>query len=314
MAEQIVEPRQAVEYPIDIDVSGQVDAIVRTAAWIGALSGDETLCSFTSLLLALLRVDGYSSSFVGSMSADIAEMRAHRRIDESGVEKAYRQAQDGGLPDGKPMFTTSARDMLRASAEVAREGGAEVVTARHLLLAYIFHTPPGHLDQMRAWKFDPATAQQEIRRNPRQSEAPQSAGSTEPQRIPGSVLAAYSFSDGALLVLRTAIAIALNRGAPRDFVGSSTLLAAMIAQVRASATDEGVGLAVLNGLFLASMLSGGEGVAVIEDPEQFQTSEMLPELSLNIDAILRLANQIARTTRSDGEATIAVPASVPKSA
>ena len=50
MAEQIVEPRQ--EYPIDIDVSGQVDAIVRTAAWIGALSGDETLCSFTSLLLA----------------------------------------------------------------------------------------------------------------------------------------------------------------------------------------------------------------------------------------------------------------------
>src|SRR5262245_13125024 len=66
------------------------------------------------------------------MSADIAEMRAHRRIDEGGVEKAYRQAQDGGLPDGKPMFTTSARDMLRASAEVAREGGAEVVTARHV--------------------------------------------------------------------------------------------------------------------------------------------------------------------------------------
>ena len=41
------------------------------------------------------------------------------------LRKAYRQAQDGGLPDGKPMFSTSARDMLRASAEVAREGGAE---------------------------------------------------------------------------------------------------------------------------------------------------------------------------------------------
>src|SRR5215472_2053503 len=86
MAEQIVEPRQAVEYPIDIDVSGQVDAIVRTAAWIGALSGDETLCSFTSLLLALLRVDGYSSSFARSEMArgsmeDISQQKVARGDD-----------------------------------------------------------------------------------------------------------------------------------------------------------------------------------------------------------------------------------------
>src|SRR6266567_3258135 len=165
MADQIVEPRQAIEYPTNISVDGEVDDIARTAAWIGAFSGDETFCSFTSLFLALLRINGYSDSFASRISVDVAEIRAHRRIDEAGIEKAYQQAQNGGLPDGKPMFSTSARNMLEASAEVAREEGVEVVTAHHLLFAYIFHTPPGHLDQMRAWKFNPTTAQQEIRRS-----------------------------------------------------------------------------------------------------------------------------------------------------
>src|SRR5215472_16803502 len=94
MVQQVIDQPHLIEYPMDLPVDGEADEIVPTAAWIGDLSGDETFCSFTSILLALLRIDPYSGDFARRTGVDLPAIRAHRRIDEKGIEEAYRRAQD----------------------------------------------------------------------------------------------------------------------------------------------------------------------------------------------------------------------------
>src|SRR5690242_15981888 len=113
MGEQVLE---RLEHPIDIGVDAVVDEILRTAAWIGALSSDETFCSFTSILLALLDIDPYSVDFARRRGVDVPAIRAHRRIDERGIEEAHQRALNSDLPQGKPMYSASAQNILRAAS------------------------------------------------------------------------------------------------------------------------------------------------------------------------------------------------------
>ena len=156
------------------------------AAWIGKLSSDDSLRSFTSLLIALLRSQNdlskwfnrycalrridvagiyQSRQFSGKTWNEIQRLRQGTMEAEASPEVAPSPNQFSDKPseaDGKPALTSSVRQLMEEALALAQGTGSSEIGVRHLMGAYFIGIQTNttlqrdHLKQMTEWKFETA--------------------------------------------------------------------------------------------------------------------------------------------------------------
>jgi KAP-like P-loop domain-containing protein len=305
---------EAISYPIRATVDPELDALTRLAAWIGSASEDDTFCSFTSLLIALLfgdhEIASWLRDFAKQSEVDIGAILKRRGIGGD-LEASRERARSGGLPQGRPLFSTSAQRMLEGAMDVAKEvSGRPEIGVRHLAAAYAFRVPGDHVRQMQEWGFDLTRFQGDLVRflsevKPAEAEAwsrmlPGAPGAEKRPRDPGTGLAAYLMSLSTLRVLRRAVLIAQdpNRHPAGEEVSTETVLDAMADTVSVLEGEERADIEFLTNAEKASLRVFPQS-SVQPSPAPFTPDEKLPDISVNLKAVLDLARGAAeRTTRS----------------
>lgn len=153
------------------------------AAWIGKLSSDDYLRSFTSLLIALLRAQNDLSKwlnrycvvrgidvagiyqarqFSGKTWNEIQRLRQGRAEPENSQVKSLPNQVTEREADGKPPVTSSARQLMDEAMALAQKTKAGEIGVRHLIGAYcigIQRNPTlqrDHLEQIMEWGSEPA--------------------------------------------------------------------------------------------------------------------------------------------------------------
>lgn len=142
-----------------ITVDEEFAEIWRTAEVIGALSADDYRWSFTSVLLALLYSGGEISQwFLGYAQAaqvHLVEIGSARGFSASDLPRMRAEFARGGNFLRKTPFTSSMLNLFAGATELYRSMPGGPMGARHLLGAYIYRLPSGHLDQIHGWGFVP---------------------------------------------------------------------------------------------------------------------------------------------------------------
>lgn len=128
------------------------------AGWIGMQSADDHLRSYTSLFIALLHEENSLSRwflrYVRAAGIHLDQIYESRQFLPANLPAMKVSRASGKAPDGKPAFTGSARQMVEEAAQLLSETGGVELGVRHLLAAYVYRVPQGHLEQMQKWGFD----------------------------------------------------------------------------------------------------------------------------------------------------------------
>src|SRR5947209_8696774 len=129
-------PDPIANVPINADTTACLDL----AAWIGMLSSDDYLRSFTSLLIALLHADnGLSRWFLRVARAsgvNLDAIYATRDFRPAILQDIRARRDRGEVPSGKPGWTTSATTIGSGAIELMSQTAASELGVRHGLSAY----------------------------------------------------------------------------------------------------------------------------------------------------------------------------------
>ncbi len=129
------------------------------AGWIGQLSSDDYLRSFTSLLIALFHASNALSRwwlrYARAVDVHLDQIYASRQFRPVVVREIIDRQSKGHLPDGKPQWTVSAENISKGAFELMTDSDTKTLGVRHLLSAYLYRLPNGHRSRMQAWGFDP---------------------------------------------------------------------------------------------------------------------------------------------------------------
>jgi hypothetical protein len=147
--------------PHGVTYDQELETLCRIAAWVGAVGRSEAPLSFTATLIALFIAEGPVSQWLREY-ARRAGVSLERLFGEKKLspmvhltEELQSSVDSGDLPPTRILFSSSSKSMFRAAAQYAHlTGSADEVGVRHLLAAYAFQTPAGHLDQLRRWGFE----------------------------------------------------------------------------------------------------------------------------------------------------------------
>ena len=131
----------------DVRLDSEVEACWDLAAWIGQLSSDDHLRSFTSLLIALLHSDnGLSKWFLRyTRAAGIALERIYesREFRPASLQLIKGLRSKGEVPSGKPDWTesvnniaTGAIKLMNSDSKLTNAGSIRQLGIRHLMGAY----------------------------------------------------------------------------------------------------------------------------------------------------------------------------------
>lgn len=154
----------ATEYPVPAALDTDAEAVWRFAGWVGQLSSDDYLRSFTTLLIALLRATNELSTwffeYAWLSQCDIDGVFQARQFTATTKAEIERRAADGAKSDGKRSWTTSVDHLFKETVALAQEVGDSEIGVRHLLGAYFIgirrnqalHS--SHAKQMEIWRFD----------------------------------------------------------------------------------------------------------------------------------------------------------------
>ena len=156
--------QQSLEFPdSNITVDDEFAAIWATAEVIGALSSDDYRWSFTSVLLALLYSEqDISRWFLGYAQAaniHLSEICRKRGFAPQELPLMREEFDRGGAFLKKSAFTSSVLHVFQGAADLCKSAGTQpqsFMGARHLLGAFIYRLPSGHLDELRQWGFVPS--------------------------------------------------------------------------------------------------------------------------------------------------------------
>jgi hypothetical protein len=146
-------------FPIEsVALDADAQSCWELAAWIGMLSSDDHLVSFTSLLIALLHFDHPLSTwalrYARAARINISAIHATRQFRASLLTTFQERRGKGEVPSGKPAFTTSAKNMAEAAQDLVSATGGSQLGLRHLLGAYLYKSPSAHEQQLEEWGFD----------------------------------------------------------------------------------------------------------------------------------------------------------------
>jgi hypothetical protein len=147
----------------NVVVDDEFAAIWSTAEVIGALSDDDYRWSFTSLLLALLYseqdISRWFLSYAQSANIHLSEIGSKRGFRPEHLPQMREEFARGGSFLKKSAFTSSVINLFRGAVDLhasAQNQPPSPMGARHLLGAYIYRLPSGHLDELQRWGFVPA--------------------------------------------------------------------------------------------------------------------------------------------------------------
>ena len=147
----------------NIVVDNEFAAIWGTAEVIGALSADDYRWSFTSILLALLYsqqdISLWFLSYAQSANIRLSEICSKRGFHPEQLPQMKEEFARGGSFLKKTAFTSSTINLFRGAVDLhtsAKNQTLSPLGARHLMGAYIYRLPSGHLDQLQQWGFVPA--------------------------------------------------------------------------------------------------------------------------------------------------------------
>jgi len=141
--------------------SPALELLIRRAAWLGRGADAVPVVSFTSLFLGCFTSHDELSLWVqdtaariGPTVANIVRRWSHANfiIDEARV-RTGRAKPEAELPAGPVLQTRSATQVMLAARELARRIGSDALDVRHVVAVYL-HAPPGHGDDLLAWKLD----------------------------------------------------------------------------------------------------------------------------------------------------------------
>src|SRR5262245_12671574 len=127
-----------------------------TALVIGFLWADDPVSRWFQQYADTHNVDAFeifrSKDLFGNVQAFLQDKTTQA------VRRSYVSIADSGrLPDANPLYSTSAKRVLSAAAQIARDvqGGADVTVGTcHVMAAFAFRNPSDHRDQVRGWGFD----------------------------------------------------------------------------------------------------------------------------------------------------------------
>jgi KAP family P-loop domain len=141
-----------------VTLDPDVKACWELAAWIGQLSSDDHLRSFTSLLIALLHSDNSLSKWflryargIGIGLESIYETRQFRPAVLRGIRQNIASDE---TPTGKPEWTRSVESIVTGATKLMHRTGSTQLGVFHVLGAYFYALPPAHTKQMAEWGFD----------------------------------------------------------------------------------------------------------------------------------------------------------------
>jgi len=128
------------------------------AAWIGVLSSDDHLRSFTSVLIALLHApNGWSRwllRYALAVGIGLDRIYETRQFRPHLLAEIKERRMRNEIPSGKPPWTSSATNLANGAVQLRGTSGNDPIGIRHLIGAYFYHLPTAHRDQMADWKFD----------------------------------------------------------------------------------------------------------------------------------------------------------------
>lgn len=132
-------------------------------AWIGQLSSDDYLRSFTSLLIALLhspnRLSRWFLRYSRGVGVQLEVIYRTRDFRLATLVDVNRHSQTE-TPSGKPEWTTSVKQIFHAAVDLlhrtytSQSGEPPRLGVRHLLGAYFYGLERTHVDQMHSWGFN----------------------------------------------------------------------------------------------------------------------------------------------------------------
>lgn len=141
--------------------SPALELLIRRAAWLGRGADDVPVVSFTSLFLGCFTSHDELSlwvqetaAWIGPAVPTIVQRWSHSNfsIDEVRVRNG-RAKPEAELPSGPVLQTRSATQVVFAARELARRIGSDALDVRHVVAVYLY-APPGHGDDLVAWKLD----------------------------------------------------------------------------------------------------------------------------------------------------------------
>ena len=151
-------------YPLDASLDTDAQAVWRFAGWVGKLSSDDYLRSFTTLLIALLRSPNQLSTWFFEYAflsrCDLDSVFQARQFTSLTKAEIERQMVDGAEPDGKRSWTTSVDHLFRETVALLQKVGDTEIGVRHLLGAYFIGVQrnealrKNHANQLKIWGFD----------------------------------------------------------------------------------------------------------------------------------------------------------------
>jgi KAP family P-loop domain len=145
-----------------VAVDEEFAAIWRTAEVIGALSTDDYRWSFTSILLALLYseqdISQWFLSYAQAANIHLAEISNKRAFVPGNLPHMREEFAKGGSFLKKSAFTSSTLNLFRGAVDLLKSSAVTIPSpmgARHLMGAFVYRLPSGHLDDLQKWGFVP---------------------------------------------------------------------------------------------------------------------------------------------------------------
>ncbi len=153
------EPRREL-WPLDQE-AGEIWTL---AAWIGKLSSDDALRSFTTLLIALLRspndLSRWFRRYCELRRIDVSAIYEGRQFSGQTWAEIDRARAAGETVDGKLTWTKSVDQLMNEAMSIAKgTGSPSAISGRHLLGAYLIGVRRNptlqrdHSPQMQKWGF-----------------------------------------------------------------------------------------------------------------------------------------------------------------
>jgi hypothetical protein len=142
-----------------VSLDGEASAVWETAAWIGLLSTDDALRSYTTLLSALLHgqdeLGRWLLRYARSAGIGVARIDGARGVTPALLRDVRARQERGETASGKTQWTSSVRQLGEKAAALARQTGAAQLGVRHLFGAYLHEIPSVHRSQLEEWRVDP---------------------------------------------------------------------------------------------------------------------------------------------------------------
>jgi KAP-like P-loop domain-containing protein len=145
-------PRHAdrVEYDTDLD------SVLRVAAFAGMPRGEEHAINYNTLLIGFALCQDPAARWLQLQPTfRRKELLESRNLSVSNAAEFLNRAVNPGLRQN--LYSSSASDMLDHAGAIAESlagSPASVICSRHLLAAYLFRTPPHHIEDLRRWISD----------------------------------------------------------------------------------------------------------------------------------------------------------------